>query len=142
MLDQEELLKESSIEKKYDGHQTGTKSAVPSRHYKDRVFRMLFKEKETLLELYNALNGSAYTDTSDMTVTTLENAVYIGMKNDVSFVFQDQLMIYEHQSTENPNMPLRNLFLYIRYLRGTYQGGKSVQLQEDPAAGTESGSFL
>lgn len=83
-------MKESSIEKKYDGHQTGTKSAVPSRHYKDRVFRMLFKEKETLLELYNALNGSAYTDTSDMTVTTLENAVYIGMKNDVSFVFQDR----------------------------------------------------
>ena len=131
-------MKESSIEKKYDGHQTGTKSAVPSRHYKDRVFRMLFKEKEILLELYNALNGSTYTDTSDMTVTTLENAVYIGMKNDVSFVFQNQLMIYEHQSTENPNMSLRNLF----YISDIYAGltreanlfsSRKIQLPEPKA---------
>ena len=92
-------------------------SALPAREYKDRVFRMLFKEKEPLLELYNGLNGSAYTDTSDMTVTTLENSVYIGMKNDVSFLFHDQLMLYEHQATYNPNLPLRNLF-YISDIYG------------------------
>lgn len=47
-----------------------------------------------------------------MIVTTLENAVYLGMKNDVSYLVYDQLSLYEHQSTDNPNMPLRNL-LYV-----------------------------
>lgn len=50
----------------------------PDRCYKDRVFRMLFKEKKALLELYNGLNKTAYTDIEEMTITTLENAVYLG----------------------------------------------------------------
>lgn len=84
----------------------------PDRCYKDRVFRMLFREKKALLELYNGLNETEYTDSERMTITTLENAVYLGMKNDVSFIFHESLMLYEHQSTDNPNMPLRSL-LYI-----------------------------
>ncbi|MGF0032223.1 hypothetical protein ACQRBN_04565 [Bariatricus sp. SGI.154] len=83
---------------------------MPARAYKDRIFRMIFKEKKELLELYNAMNGTEYTKEEDLTVTTLENALYIGMKNDVSFVLYDKLTLYEHQSTQNPNMPLRDLF--------------------------------
>ena len=71
---------------------------------------MLFKDKENLLSLYNALNGTDYTDVGRLEVTTLENAVYMNYKNDVSFVFDFELMLYEHQSTMNPNMPLRDLF--------------------------------
>lgn len=82
----------------------------PVRTYKDRIFRMIFKEKEEFLELYNALNGTEYDDPENMTVTTLENAIYFGMKNDVSYLLHDQLSLYEHQSSKNPNMPLRNLF--------------------------------
>lgn len=82
----------------------------PVRDYKDRVFRMIFKEKREFLELYNAMNGTAYERTEDLTVTTLENAVYMGMRNDVSFLLYDQLTLYEHQATVNPNMPLRDLF--------------------------------
>ena len=80
------------------------------RNYKDTFFRMLFKDKENLLSLYNALNGTDYTDVSRLEITTLENAVYMNYKNDVSFVFEHELLLYEHQSTVNPNMPLRDLF--------------------------------
>ena len=80
------------------------------RNYKDSIFRMLFKEKENLLSLYNALNQTDYTDVEGLEITTLENAVYMNYKNDVSFVFDFELMLYEHQSTLNPNMPLRDLF--------------------------------
>ena len=69
------------------------------RNYKDTVFRMLFKDKENLLSLYNALNKTTYTDVKGLEITTLENAVYMNYKNDVSFVFDFELMLYEHQST-------------------------------------------
>ena len=82
------------------------------RNYKDGLFRMLFKDKDNLLSLYNALNKTAYTDVNGLEITTLENAIYMNYKNDVSFVFDFELMLYEHQSTVNPNMPLRDL-LYV-----------------------------
>ena len=81
-----------------------------NRKYKDSVFRLLFNNKRKLLGLYNALNGTNYQDPELLTVTTLENAIYMDMKNDVSFLLDARLMLYEHQSTWNPNMPLRNLF--------------------------------
>ena len=48
--------------------------------YKDRLFRMIFNDKEKLLELYNAMNRSDYTDASELQVVTLENAIYLSMK--------------------------------------------------------------
>ena len=84
--------------------------AKVQRNYKDSLFRMLFKDKENLLSLYNALNKTDYTDVEGLEITTLENAVYMNYKNDVSFVFDFELMLYEHQSTVNPNIPLRDLF--------------------------------
>lgn len=88
------------------------KETKPAREYKDRLFRMIFKEKERFLELYNAMNGTHYDNPDDLTVTTLENAIYMGMRNDVSYLLYDQLTLYEHQASINPNMPLRNL-LYV-----------------------------
>lgn len=82
-----------------------------NKKYKDTVFRLLFgKDKNELLKLYNAVNGSSYTNPDDLTINTLEDALYVSMRNDVSFVFQDELGLYEHQSTLNPNLPLRDLF--------------------------------
>lgn len=92
------------------------------RNYKDTVFRMLFKERENLLSLYNALNGTAYTDVDSLEITTLENAVYMNYKNDISFVFDFELLLYEHQSTINPNMPLRDLLYVTRVLQGIIRG--------------------
>ena len=92
--------------------------AKVNRKYKDTIFRMLFKEKENLLSLYNAVNGTSYVDTDGLEITTLQDAVYMNYKNDVSFVFDFELNLYEHQSTVNPNMPLRDLIYVTTVLQG------------------------
>lgn len=102
-------MKEQLRDFYFDRHRQNAGKA-PARAYKDRLFRMIFREKEAFLELYNAMNGTNYQNPDDLLVTTLENAIYLSMKNDVSFLLYDQLTLYEHQSTINPNMPLRNLF--------------------------------
>lgn len=79
------------------------------RTHKDNVFRMLFSDKELLLLLYNAINNTNYDDVDVLTITTLENAIYMSVKNDVSCMVDMRLELYEHQSTVNPNMPLRDL---------------------------------
>lgn len=86
------------------------------RKYKDKLFRLVFREKKELLSLYNAVNGTAYDNPEDLEVNTLENAIYMNMKNDISFVFDVELNLYEHQSTYNPNMPLRDLLYIARLL--------------------------
>ncbi len=80
-----------------------------NRKYKDTVFRMLFSDRKNLLSLYNAINGTAYENADDLESVTLENAIYMGMKNDLAFIIDTNLFLYEHQSTYNPNMPLRDL---------------------------------
>lgn len=87
------------------------------RNYKDTVFRMIFRKKMALLSLYNAVNKTNFTNAEDLEITTLENAVYLGMKNDISCVFDFELSLFEHQSTVNPNMPLRNLFYVTQQLQ-------------------------
>ena len=92
-----------------------------NRSYKDSLFRFVFAEKKDLLELYNAINGSHYENTEDLEVNTLEDVLYLGVKNDLSFLLGSSMNLYEHQSTWNENMPLRGLFyfseLYQNYLK-------------------------
>ena len=97
-----------------DHAQAPTQPPTARRDYKDTLFRLLFRDKDRLLCLYNAVNGTSYASSEEMTVVTLENAVYMNMKNDVAFLVDFQLNLYEHQSTWNPNMPLRNLFYAAR----------------------------
>lgn len=100
------------------------RSAITAnRKYKDTVFRKLFSDRKNLLSLYNAINGTAYMDASQLEIVTLDNAIYMGMKNDLAFIINTNLFLYEHQSTYNPNMPLRDLF----YIFGEYQ--KLVELK-------------
>lgn len=80
--------------------------------YKDTLFRALFKNKKYLLSLYNALNDSDYEDEEDLEIVTLEYCFYLKVKNDLAFVLDSNLCLYEHQSTVNPNMPLRDL-IYV-----------------------------
>lgn len=86
------------------------------RDQKDTVFRMLFREKKELLELYNALNDSAYNSPEDLTICTLENAIYMNFKNDISFLLDSEMNLYEHQGSYNPNMPLRDLVYIAKQL--------------------------
>lgn len=83
-------------------------------NHKDSLFRMIFNDKKDLLELYNAINGTAHTHIEDLTLFTLEDAIYISYKNDISFLFDESLSLYEHQSTLNPNMPLRGFIYFAR----------------------------
>ena len=78
-----------------------------NRQYKDRLWRMIFNSKEDLLQLYNAINHTDYQNPDDLEVNTLEDVLYLSMKNDVSFLVGGTMNLYEHQSTFNPNMPLR-----------------------------------
>ena len=78
---------------------------------------MLYHDKENLLLLYNAVNGRNYTNVEDLQIVTLENAIYMGMKNDLAFIMDMNLYLYEHQLTYNSNIPLRNLF----YIADEYQ---------------------
>ena len=97
-----------------------TNEPLLNRNHKDALFRFIFKNPKDLLSLYNALNGTDYTDVSDLTVTTLEDIVYMSYKNDISFILGSEMSLFEHQSTFNPNMPLRGLFyfssLYKKYV--------------------------
>ena len=88
------------------------------RNYKDSLFRMIFREPRDLLELYNAVNGTDYCDPDDLEIVTLENAIYMNMKNDLAFIIDCRMSLYEHQASVNPNMPLRDLF----YVAKEYQG--------------------
>jgi hypothetical protein len=80
-----------------------------NRKHKDLLFTLVFQDKKDLLDLYNAVNGTDYKDPEELEITTLEQALYLGIKNDASFVIGATMNLYEHQSTLNPNMPLRGL---------------------------------
>ncbi len=90
-------------------------SLTVNRTFKSTLFIMLFEDRKNLLELYNAITGKHYADPELLEINTLENAIYMSMKNDVSFLIDGRLSLYEHQSTKNPNLPLRFL-LYISHL--------------------------
>ena len=89
-----------------------------NRKHKDTLFRLLFSEKNNLLQLYNGVNHTHYDNPDDLEINTLQNATYMKVKNDVSFVIADEMHLYEHQSTVNLNMPLRDLFYASSLLRG------------------------
>ena len=88
------------------------KTIAPNRTYKARIFEMVFSDKKELLALYNAVNRTHYDDPELLEINTLQNAIYMSMKNDVSFIIDSRLSLYEHQSTYSPNLPIRYL-LYV-----------------------------
>ena len=98
------------------GNETTMTMDLPvNRTYKSTVFTMLYADRGNLLDLYNAMTGKHYDDPELLEINTLENAIYMTIKNDVSFLIDGRLSLYEHQSTKNPNLPLRFL-LYISHL--------------------------
>lgn len=105
------------MKKKSKKHNRSRAGTPVNQKHKDRLFRFVFQDKKYLLSLYNAINKTDYQNPEDLTITTLEDAVFLGMKNDLSFVIGATMNLYEHQSTQNANMPLRGLI----YFAGLYQ---------------------
>ena len=97
----------------------------PQPKIRDRLFIAIFgkdteRSKRWRLDLYNALNGTNYTDPDALKLNTIENVIFVTMYNDVSFLVDSQMTLYEQQSRPNANMPLRGLFyfsqLYQRFI--------------------------
>ena len=97
-----------------------------NRQYKDRLFKLVFSNKEDLLDLYNAINDTHYTNSDDIEINTIEDVVYMGMKNDISFLLTDILNLYEHQSTFSPNLPLRGLLYFARLYQKIIENEKKL----------------
>ncbi|MGN0581586.1 MAG: hypothetical protein ACI4KB_02665 [Oscillospiraceae bacterium] len=97
---------------------------LTNRENKDRLFKFIFgneKYKHVTLSLYNAISGRNYTNPEDIELNTIEDVLYMGMKNDISFLIGDMMNFYEHQSSFNPNMPMR-MFVYAGMIYSKYIG--------------------
>ena len=92
---------------------------MANREYKSDVFSMLLEDNARALDVYNAMAGTAYTDPEIIEIHTLESGVSLTVHNDASFVvsMDSVLNIYEHQSTYNPNMPLRELIYFVTIIK-------------------------
>ena len=86
--------------------------------YSSDVFSMLLQDKNRALEIYNAMNGTAYDDPDKVEITTLEDRSFsLTIRNDASFILDANLSLYEHQSTYCPNMPLRHLIYFVEMIQ-------------------------
>ena len=93
---------------------------MTNRKIRDTVFCHFMSNESHLLSLCNALNDTGYDESSDITINTLEGSFFSNIKNDISFLLNNLMVVLiEHQTTINPNMPLRFLSyvdeLYKRY---------------------------
>ena len=137
----QEGKKEVKKKRKKRRKKKNKKQSRTNREYKDRLFKFIFgnpENKEWTLSLYNAINNTSYTNADDIQITTIQDAVYMKMKNDVSFLVNNIMNFYEQQSTFNPNMPMRFLIysgmIYSKYIENTkeYHEFSCVQ-QKAPA---------
>lgn len=110
-----------------------------NRKYKDRLFRLRFgseEYKEDMLSLYNALNGTEYSNPDDISITTIDDVIYIKMKNDVSILLDGNMPLWEQQGSINPNMPVRGFMyfgdLYNKYIKTNELNIYGKKLQKIP----------
>jgi len=88
-----------------------------NREYKSDVISMMLQIPEYALDVYNAMNDSAYTDPDMIQIMRLENGISLSVRNDASFFISNYLNLYEHQSTYSPNAPLRFLIYLTSLLK-------------------------
>lgn len=97
---------------------------MTNRKVRDTVFCHYMSTEPHLLELFNALKGTSYTDSDNININTLEGSFYSNLKNDISFLLDGIIIVLiEHQTTINPNMPLR----FLSYLDELYRRLTSSQ---------------
>ena len=99
-------------------------SVTINRTYKDRLFKIIFEDKKELLSLYNALTGKNYQNPDELEINTIDDVIYMHLKNDMSFILDDWQNLFEQQSTFNPNQPLRGFFYFADLYKVKYFGTK------------------
>jgi len=93
-----------------------------NRNYKDSVFRMIFGEPEKMIELYNAIFDTDYPPDTKIDINTIEEVLHRVQKNDIAFTIDGTyIMVTEHQSTINPNMPLRDLIYILEIWKDMFE---------------------
>lgn len=103
-------------------------TAKLNREYRDSVFRMLFNDKKKLIELYNAVFDTDYGPDTPIDIKTIEDVLFVHMKNDIAFTLDNKFIVLtEHQSTVNPNMPVRNLIYLSTILQKMYKKAEFYQ---------------
>ena len=95
-------------------------SVTINRTYKDRLFKIIFEDKKELLSLYNALTGKNYQNPDELEINTIDDVIYMHLKNDMSFILDDWQNLFEQQSTFNPNQPLRGFFYFADLYKVKY----------------------
>ena len=99
-------------------------SVTINRSYKDRLFKIIFEDKKELLSLYNALTGKNYQNPDELEINTIDDVIYMHLKNDMPFILDDWQNLFEQQSTFNPNQPLRGFFYFADLYKVKYFGKK------------------
>ena len=98
-----------------------------NREYKSDVFSMLMEDKRYALEVYNALNGSDFSEPEQVEMVRLDKGVSLSVRNDAAFIIDMNISFYEHQSTYNPNIPLRGMIYYANTMeRWIKEKGKDL----------------
>jgi len=101
--------------------------------HKNSVFSLLFSNKDILRQLYSAIEGVDLPPDTSIDINTLSNALFMGQINDVSFTIGDRLIVLiEHQSTINRNMPLRLLMYAARVYEKIIDHRKLYQIGIEP----------
>lgn len=76
------------------------------RNFKSSLFSMIFEEKSELLNLYNAINGSNYEDPELLEITTIQDVLFMGIKNDLSFIIDEYMNLKDNKVPRIPKTPL------------------------------------
>ena len=115
------------------------------RQYKASVFALLYEDKENLMDLYNGLYDEKCTEPDKISINTLkdedgvESGIFMKFRNDLSFIFDSRLHLYEHQSSVNKNIPLRML-IYVTVLIKKLV--KTKELYKEKAVGIPAPRFV
>jgi hypothetical protein len=102
-----------------------------NKRYKDSLFRTLFSDEDELRDLYNTLKGTTYDKNTPITINTLSETLFFGGKNDISFSIDGKMVILiEHQSTINQNMPFRCLSPVLRLFENSIPDKNALYQQK------------
>lgn len=94
-----------------------------TREFRSNSFSLLLKQQKYALEVYNCLNGSDYKNPEDVEILDVDGGVSLTVRHDAAFIIDSNLSIYEHQSTINPNMPLRILIYVSKLFKSIARSG-------------------
>jgi hypothetical protein len=97
------------------------------REFKDGMFRVLFNDEEKALELYSAISGKTFCTGAKIALMSLDEVLLSKVRNDLAFTVNGKLIVMiEHQSTLNPNMPLRSLQYIFLFFQLFYSPGNAL----------------